>query len=360
VASAAKSVSLAEIAALIGREVEGDPGLMVSGVAALESAGPGDIAFVRSPGYAAAVAASRAGALILPGGMDAGARSAIRSPNPALDFARVVEHLAPSPRPAPGPHPNAHVSPDAQVDASACLAPGVVLEGDASVGPRSVLHGNVSVYSGARIGADCLIHSGVVIREGSVIGDRVVLQPGVVIGGDGFGYVADEQGRPRHVPHVGRVVVEDDVEIGANSTIDRGTLGETRIRRGAKIDNLVMIAHNCDVGEDAIIVAQTGLSGSTVVGRGAMIMAQAGSSGHLEIGAGAFVGVRAGLHKDVAPGARVFGAPPQEEYAWHRATIALTQLPATLRRLRAVERELGLRGGARPSRDDAKVDPEKE
>ena len=338
-----KPVRLAEIAAELGRQVEGDPDLLICGVAELERAGPADIAFVRSAEYYDRAAASRAGALIVPAGLDPGSRSAIRSPNPALDFARVVERLSPELRPPPGLHPLAQLAEDAEVDASAALAAFVVVGSDCRVGARSVLHAHVTLYPGVVVGADCLIHSGVVLREGTILGDRVVLQPGVVIGGDGFGLVADERGLARRVPQIGRVVIEDDVEIGANTTVDRATLAETRIRRGAKIDNLVQIAHNCDIGENAIVVAQTGLSGSTVVGAGAVLMAQAGSAGHLRVGERAFVGARAGLHKDVAPGSRVWGAPQLEERRWHRAMAALARLPDALRRLRAVERELGLR-----------------
>jgi len=199
------------------------------------------------------------------------------------------------------------------------------------------------------VGEDCWIHSGCVLREDTRLGDRVVLQPGVILGGDGFGYAADEAGHPVAIAHRGCVVIEDDVEIGANSTVDRATLDETRIRRGAKIDNLVQIAHNCDIGEDALIVAQSGLSGGTVVGRGAMIMAQAGSAGHLRIGERAFVGARAGLHHDVADGARVFGAPAVEEHGWHRTVAALKRLPELLRRVRRLERALTERAGERPA-----------
>jgi UDP-3-O-[3-hydroxymyristoyl] glucosamine N-acyltransferase len=352
VTATALPVELADIAAALGRKVEGDPHLLVSGVAALESARPGDIAFVRSPSYSSLVQRTRASALILPDDVDPGACSAIRSPHPALDFARVVERLAPPSRPLPGPDPSAHVAADARVDASASLGAGVVVQSGSRVGARSILHPHVVVYPEVHIGQDCVIHAGVVLREGTRIGDRVVLQPGCVLGGDGFGYIADEVGELKRVPHVGRVIVEDDVEIGANVTIDRATLDETRIRRGAKIDNLVQIAHNCELGENAIVVAQSGLSGSTKVGRGAVLMARTGSAGHLAIGDGAFVGARSGLHRDVAPGARVFGSPAWPERRWHKAMAALSRLPDALRRLRAVERELGLRGGSRDEGDD--------
>jgi UDP-3-O-[3-hydroxymyristoyl] glucosamine N-acyltransferase len=350
---AARPTPLAEIAGLLGREVEGDATLLVSGVAALEKAGPGDIAFVRSAQLADQAVRSGAGALILPCGLDVGSRTAIRSPNPALDFARVVERIAAPAQPEPGVDHDARVASDASVHPTAMLSAGVVVGRGARIGARSVLYPGVIVYSDVQIGEDCVLHSGTVLRERTSLGNRVVCQPGALIGADGFGYIADEEGRPHRIPHVGCVVIEDDVEIGAGTTIDRGTLDETRVRRGAKIDNLVQIAHNCDIGENAIVVAQTGLSGSTVIGRGAVLMARVGSTGHLRVGEGAFVGAATGLHKDVAPGGRVWGSPQLEGRRWHRAMAALAQLPAALRRLRAVERALGLRDEVRePDREE--------
>jgi len=340
------SLRLATLAAELGREWVGDGDFRIEGVAPLESARESELSYVRSSRWAAAAARSRAGALILPEDVDAGGRPAIPSPSPALDFARAVRRVRPPSRPAPGASPAAWVDADATVDPSASLGPGTVVGAGSRVGARTILHANVTIYGNVEIGEDCEIHSGVVVREDTKIGKRVCLEPGVLIGGDGFGYIHDEEGRFEKVPQVGRVVIEDDVEIGAGSTVDRATLSETRIRRGAKIDNLVQIAHNCDVGEGAVIAAQSGLSGSTVVGPGAIIMAQAGSAGHLRVGARAFVGARAGLHRDVPDGARVWGSPQMEERAWHRAVVALARLPGALRRLRAVERKLGLRGAS--------------
>jgi UDP-3-O-[3-hydroxymyristoyl] glucosamine N-acyltransferase len=345
-------VRLADLAAVLGRVHAGDGEVRITGVAAIDRAGPGDLAFVRSPAFAGALAASRAGAVILPEGVDPGGRPAIRSPNPALDFARAARHLAPSTPTATGIDPAAHVDRAAKVDATAVVEPAAVIRAGAIVGPRTIVHAGAVVSADVQVGADCVIHARAVLREGTCLGNRVVVQPGAVIGAEGFGFVTDEAGARVRMPHLGRVVVEDDVEIGANTTIDRGALGETRIRRGAKIDNLVQIAHNCDVGEDAIIVAQSGLSGSTRVGAGAVVMAQAGTTGHVEIGAGAFVGARAGVHKDVAAGAAVFGSPQQERGAWHRSMAALVRLPELVRRLRAVERALGLRG--RPAGDPSR------
>ncbi len=342
---ARRPIRLGELAARLGRSVEGDAGFLVRDVAALTDAGAEALAFVRSPRYAEAWARSGAGAGILPAGVDAASRPVIRSPRPDLDFARAVGWIAPPPAPAAGIHASAVVAEDARVDASACVGPGVVVGPRSRVGPRSVLHPGVILYEDVEVGADCTLHAGAVVREETQLGDRVVLQPGVVLGGDGFGYTFGEGGERVKIPQVGRVVVEDDVEIGANTTVDRATLGETRIGRGTKIDNLVMIAHNCRLGEDVIVVAQSGLAGSTTVGRRAMLMAQMGTAGQLEIGEGAFVGGRAGVHKDVAAGARIWGWPQMEERAWHRSVAALARLPDALRRLRALERRLGV--GAR-------------
>ena len=343
----ASPIRLSELAAELGRELAGEKDPLIVGVAPLDAAGAGDLSFVRSEAWAEKIGSSGAGALIVPLDVDPRDRPAILSPNPALDFARAVERILPAPSPEPGVHPSASVAASASVDATASIGACAVVGERCTLGPGVVLHANVSLYSDVVVGADSVLPSGVVLRERCELGDRVVLQPGVIVGGDGFGYVGDA-GRLHKIPQVGRVVIEDDVEVGANTTIDRATLYETRVRRGAKIDNLVQIGHNCDVGEGALIVAQTGLSGSTVVGNGAMVMAQAGSAGHLKIGDYAFVGARAGLHKDVPDGARVFGSPQLEDRQWHRAMAALTRLPAALKRLRALERSTGR------SRDESK------
>jgi UDP-3-O-[3-hydroxymyristoyl] glucosamine N-acyltransferase len=336
---------LEALAERLGLVLEGDGKLEVRAAAALEGAGPDELSFVSSARWVRALAASRAGAVILPPGIDARARPALRSARPRLDFARAVALLHPQERPPAGVHPSALVAPGARVHPEASVGAHAVVGSGCAVGPRSILHPNVTLYPRVEVGADCEIHAGCVLRQDVRLGDRVILQPGVILGGDGFGYELDERGAWFKIPHVGRVVLEDDVEIGAGTTVDRGSVGETRIARGVKIDNLVQIAHNCSIGEDSIVVAQSGLAGSTVVGRRAVLMARVGSAGHLTIGDGAFVGVRAGLHKDVAPGARVWGTPQMEERAWHRAMAALGRLPDALRRLRALEQRLGVRGG---------------
>jgi len=347
-----RPAALSELAARLERPlaIAVHARVVIEGVASLERAVPGDLAFVRTPGFASAARASRAAAFVAAPGVVIDERPILRSPRPDLDFARLVGLLMGGPERrsfVPGAPP---IAPSAQIDASARLGPGCVVGERARIGAHSVLQAGVVVYPDVAIGDDCELHAGVIVREGTRVGDRVVLHPGVVLGSDGFGYVADEEGRLFKVPQVGIVVIEDDVEIGANTTVDRATLEETRIRRGARIDNLVQIAHNCDVGEGAVIAAQVGLSGSTVVGAGAVLMGGVGSAGHLRVGAGAFVGARSGLHKDVPARGRVFGLPAVPEKSWHRMMAALGRLPDALRRLRRLEQRVERFEGR--SRDD--------
>lgn len=338
-----RPTSLRELATALGREVEGDAGFRVGAVAALPDAGPADLAFVRSAAFGRVLAASRAGALIAPPGIDTDGRPTVRSPHPDLDFARALALLVEHETLAPGIDARAVVAPDAQIDPSAHVAALAVVGARARIGPRTVIHPHVVLYPRTKVGADCVLHAGCVVREDVEIGDRVVLHPGAVLGADGFGYALDEAGRPTKVPQLGRVVLEDDVEIGANATIDRATLGETRVRRNAKIDNLVVVSHNCDIGEDVLVAAQSGLAGSTRVGRGAILMGQTASAGHLTIGAASFLGARAALHKDLPAGSRVWGAPALEERRWHKSMAVFARLPDLMRRLRVIERRLGLR-----------------
>jgi len=333
-----RPIRLAELGAHLGCAVEGDETFEISGFASLGQAKADELVFVRDASNVPALLASDASAVIALPGIEVGARVVLRSPHPARDFSRAIDHFAPVLRPPAGIAEGARVDPEAFVDATASIGEGAVVGPGCRVGARSVVAPNATLAAAVEVGEDCWIHSAAVLETETRVGDRVVLHAGVVLGGDGFGYVLDEEGRPQAVAQRGRVVVEDDVEIGANSTVDRATLDETRIRRGAKIDNLVQIAHNCDIGEDALIAAQTGLSGGTVVGRGAIVMGQVGAVGHLRIGERAFVAARAGLHEDVPDGARVYGAPATEERAWHRSVSALKRLPELLRRVRRLER----------------------
>ena len=341
----ARPIALGELAAFLEVEVEGDATSEIAGFASLGQAKHDEVVFVRDASHATALAATAARVVVTAPDVDAGDRAVLRSPQPAHDFSRLIEAFAPRFRPPAGVAPGAHVDPGARIDPTASIGAGACIGPDCDVGPRTVIGPQVTLVANVRIGADGWIHPGVVLREDTWLGDRVVLQPGVVLGGDGFGYVPDAEGRPRAMAQRGRVVLEDDVEVGANTTIDRATLDETRIRRGAKIDNQVQIAHNCEIGEDALICAQTGLAGGTVVGRRAIVMAGVGATGHLRIGEGAFIAARAGLHHDVEPGARMFGAPAMEERGWHRTVAALRRLPELVKRVRRLERRLDRRLG---------------
>ena len=346
---AVQPLRLDEIAARLGpgREVSARGDFVVRGVGPLETALPDELAFVRSPRYFAAARASRAGALILPRvGAEPGdtgelaSRPSITSPSPDRDFARALSWLAPRYAVEPGVSTQAVVATDAQVDATASIGPGCVVGAGSKIGAGSVLHANVCVYPDVEIGDDCELHAGVVVREGSRIGARVRLQPSVVIGGEGFGLAYGDDGAPQAIPQLGRVVIEDDVEIGANSAVDRASLGETRIGRGSKIDDLVMVAHNVQIGAFSVIAAQSGLAGSARIGERVIVMAQVGVGDHVEIGDESFVGSRAGVAADIPEKSRVWGFPALAGSAWHRQVAALARLPAALKRLRRLERRV--------------------
>ena len=334
---------VSDLAAQLGCPFEGDGDHAVSRVAALKDGSSDALGFVRSEKRLPELEGSAIGAVIAPPGVDAGGRPVIRSSNPGLHFARAVALILPPSPPEPGVHPMAQVDPSAEVDAKASIGPHCSVGARCRVGAGTVLHPHVTVYPDVAIGQDCTLHARVVVREGTRLGDRVVLQPGVVLGADGFGYVFDEEGGWEHVPHTGGVVIEDDVEIGANTTIDRSMFGDTRIGRGTKIDNLVMVGHNCEIGEHAILAAQVGLAGSSTVERRVVMMGQSALAGHLTVGEGSFVGGRAAVHSDVPPKTRVWGTPHLEEWRWFRATAAFAKLPELVKRVRAIERHLNLR-----------------
>ena len=335
-------MELRELAnALGGRTVEGDPGFEVSGVSSLEAGGPTDLGFVRDDKFAATLGGRAIGALIAPDGIEVGGRPVLRSPNPSLDFARATALLHPPPRVEPGVHERAFVADSAVVSATASVAPLASVGERSRIGERSVVHAGVAIGADVEIGEDCVLHLGCIVREGSRIGNRVTLQPGCVIGGDGFGYEFDEKGEHAKVPQVGNVVIGDDVEVGANSTIDRARLGSTRIGRGTKIDNLVMVAHNVEIGEHSVLISQVGIAGSTRIGSRTFFMAQSGAGGHLTIGDGVFVGARGGVIEDLDAGSRVWGFPALPERTWHRSQSIFAKLSDLVRRIRRLEKKVG-------------------
>jgi UDP-3-O-[3-hydroxymyristoyl] glucosamine N-acyltransferase len=345
-------VRLAEIAAALGLALEGDGGLEIEGLGGLDDAGPRDLSFAAGARYRRAFERSRAGAYLLPPGFDAAGRACLRTPRPYADFARAIDLFAPPPPPAEiGVHATAVVAPDARLGRDVSVRAFAVIGAGASVGDRTVLHPHVTLYPGVSIGADCVIHSGAHLREGTRLGDRAVVQNGAVLGSDGFGHVVGADGRRVTLPHRCPVEAGDDVEIGANCAIDASHHGQgkdeagvtrTRLGDGVKIDNLVQVGHGCAVGEGSTLCAQVGLGGSTTVGRNTLFAGQSASAGHVRIGDGALVGARAAVHDDLEGGAQVLGVPALDRRVWARFVASRARLPGLLRRVRAIERRLGI------------------
>jgi UDP-3-O-[3-hydroxymyristoyl] glucosamine N-acyltransferase len=343
--------SLGELAELVGGDLEGDPSLEIRGFASLESAGPGDLSFVVADRHLAAARQSAAAALIAPPGLDLGGRPAIRVAQPYAAIAAILPVFFPEPAVAPGVHPTAHIADSARVAATATVAAFTVVAERSVVESGAVLHPHVFVGPDCRVGEGSVLHPHVVLRARVEVGRRVIVHPGSVLGADGFGYVWDGQAH-RKIPQVGRVVVEDDVEIGSNVTVDRATLGETVIGRGTKIDNLVQIGHNTVIGSGSIIVAQVGIAGSCRIGRGVVLAGQVGIADHVTVGDGAKIGSQAGVHRDVPAGAGMIGTPAMAGDTGLRALAAIGRLPEILkdvralgRRLAVLEQRLGAEGG---------------
>jgi UDP-3-O-[3-hydroxymyristoyl] glucosamine N-acyltransferase len=327
------------LAERVGCRLEGDGSIEVGGICALEEAGPADLTFVTDVRHLSRLQASRAGAVILPESASAADRPALRSPNPYLTLARALAVFQPADRVLPGVHATAVVAADARVDPGASIGPLCVIASGAEIGAGTALDAQVYVGANVRIGRDCRVFPQVTLREGTHLGDRVIVHSGAVIGADGFGYARDGA-RYVKIPQVGRVVLDDDVEIGANAAVDRATLGATRIGRGTKIDNLVQIAHNVQVGEDTVIVAQVGISGSSQIGSRVTIAGQVGVVDHVRIGDNVVIGAQAGVTKDVPQGAVVLGSPAIPHLEFKRQLASTARLPQLGKALRALEERL--------------------
>ncbi|KPK48653.1 MAG: hypothetical protein AMK72_06345 [Planctomycetes bacterium SM23_25] len=334
--------TLGQLAELVGGRLDGDPARQVRGVASLAEAGPDDVAFVVVTRYRDAAAASKAACLVVPDDWPAGAASAatlyVADPNRAMS--RIAEALCPPlPQPEPGVHPTAWVAETARLGRAVHVGACAVVGEGVRLGDRTRVRAGAVVADEAAIGDDCDIHSGVVIRERVRLGDRVIVHAGSVVGSDGFGYLPGEAG-PEKIPQLGTVEIGDDAELGACVTVDRARFGVTRIGPKVKIDNLVQIAHNVEIGEATVVVAQVAVAGSTRIGRGCQIAGQAAIDGHLVIGDGARIAAKAGVTKDVPPGTDVSGYPavPHREHLRHEA--ALRQMTDVLERLKRAEARL--------------------
>jgi UDP-3-O-[3-hydroxymyristoyl] glucosamine N-acyltransferase len=304
----------------------------------MEQAGEGHLTFLANPKYAPKLKTTRAGA-VLAANPVSGLATLISS-NPYHDFARALEFFYQPPRPAAGVHPSAAIAQTASIGENTSIGAFVAIGENVTIGDNAVLHPHVVVYEGARIGNGVVLHSHSVVREFCELGNRVILQNGVVIGGDGFGFAKRSDGSHHKIVQSGRTVIEDDVEIQSLTSVDRGSLSDTRVKRGAKIDSLVQIGHACVVGEDNIICAQTGLAGSSILEKNVLLAGQVGISGHLTIHEGATVYAQSGIGGDVAPKARVSGSPAFDAGEWLRAITAFQKLPEILRTVRELKKKI--------------------
>jgi UDP-3-O-[3-hydroxymyristoyl] glucosamine N-acyltransferase len=320
--------------------LEGDGAIEITGAAGLEHAGPGQLTFFGNPKLKTLLDATRASAVIVP--IDAAAipQAMLRSAQPYLTFARALTIFHPRPRPAPGVSPYALIDEDVVLGQDVSIGPFVTIAHGARIGARTIVASHVSIGSDAIIGEDCDIRAHVSICPRVTLGRRVIVYDGVVIGSDGFGYAPTPEGHYFKIPQIGTVVIEDDVEIGANSTIDRASMGETRIGAGTKIDNLVQIAHSCTIGRDVILSAQVGLAGSTTIEDRVTLAGQVGVAGHLTIGAGAIVTAQSGVPNSIPAGALYSGYPAIDNRDWRKASVLFARLPALRKQVIQLEERL--------------------
>jgi UDP-3-O-[3-hydroxymyristoyl] glucosamine N-acyltransferase len=344
-------MNLTEMAALLRADVEGDGEVEITAVARIEQAGKGDLTFLSNPRYNRFVETTGASAVIVARNFDASQfafrqdpPALVRVDDPYMSFLRVMTKFAPPQDPVPpGIHPTAVVAQTASLGKDVRIGAFTIIGENTVLGNLSAIGNGCVIGEDVSVGERSIIYHNVTIREGCRIGARVILHPGVTIGSDGFGFAPTADGSYEKIPQLGVVVVEDDVEIGANCTVDRATLGETRIKRGAKLDNLIQVAHNVVIGEDTVIAAQSGISGSTKIGRGAMIGGQVGITGHLQIAENTSIGAQSGVHRSIRqPGQAMFGTPalPRgQSFKIHAALLELPELLVSVRRLKsAMER----------------------
>ena len=333
-------MQLAELAASLGCELRGNGAVNITGVAGMEHASPTELTFLANPKYAHKVKDTRAAAVLVAQPIEGVAAAQLISANPYLDMARALALFYRPPRPMPGIHPMACVAPSAVIGENASIGPFAVVGERVRIGRRAVLHPHVVIYEGVTIGDDFYAHAHAVVREHCRIGNRVVLQNSVVIGGDGFGFAKRADGTHYKIVQSGVAIIEDDVEIQTLTSVDRASLGETRVRRGAKIDSLVQVGHGCVVGEDNIICAQTGLAGSSILGKSVLLAGQVGVSGHLTIHDNAIVYAQSGIGGDVPAGSVVSGSPAFDVKEWLRAVTAFPKLGELVRTVRQLVRRV--------------------
>lgn len=353
------SMQLSEIAQELGCRLEGPAQTAIHGVAGIEHAEPGHITFLANRRYFPLLHTTRATAVLIQDGIAIEREpglpplAALRSPNPYLAFARAIELFYQPPRYEPGVHPTAVIASTAKIGAGAHVGPYCVVEGEVEIGRNAVLHSFVTIYQGTRIGDDFFAHSHAVVREFCQIGHRVILQSGAIIGGDGLGFAKQKDGSWYKMQQSGPAVLEDDVEVQSNACIDRATVGETRIGRGTKLDNLVTVGHASRVGANTMLCGQVGLAGSTKIGDGCILAGQVGTAGHLMVGDGAVLTAKSGVPNDVPAHAMYSGYPAVENRQWLKNVAALNRLPELQKRIWELEAEVERLGG-RPRQADTR------
>ena len=327
-------MKLSQIASAVGARLEGKD-VEITAVAGIEQAGPGELTFVSNPRYASAAKTTKASAAIVANDFPALATPTLRSTNPYLAFARALELFYQPPQYAPGIHSTAVVHESARIGERAHIGAYVVIDEDVEIGDGCVLLPHVVIYRGARIGKSFFAHAHAVVREYCRLGNNVILQNGAVIGGDGFGFAKDDAGAWHKIVQSGPAVLEDNVEVQVNACVDRASVGESRVRRGAKIDNLVQVGHGSTVGEDSLLCAQVGLAGSSELGRNVILAGQVGIAGHCRIGDGVVATAQSGVPNDVEDGKTISGYPAMDNKQWLRCVAAFHRLPEIMKAVRA-------------------------
>jgi len=331
--------TVAEIALLAGGSVIGDASIIVNGFASAAEAKAGDLTFAEKESYFLAAEQGGASVVLVPPGLSSTTKTLIVVADARVAMAKLMPYFFPEQTFAPGIHPSASIAPGARIDPTAHIGPHCAVSDGVTIGARSVLMGGNPVGAGTTVGDDVRLHPQVTLYDRTVVGNRVRIHAGTTIGSDGYGYVFD-QGQHRKVLQVGNVVIHDDVEIGANAAIDRGALGSTVIGAGTKIDNLVHVAHNVEMGRHCLIMGQVGFAGSTHLGDYTVIASQSGIAGHLKLGRQSTVGAKSGVMRDIPDGGTVLGIPAAPDKHTKRQWIALQQLPGMLRRVRELEKQL--------------------
>lgn len=333
-------MTLSELAERLGCRLVGDGDLEVAGVAGIEAATSKEITFLTNPRYASLVATTGAGAIIVGQELEGAKLAQLISSNPYLDFARALEIFYQGPTVTAGIHATAVVAESARIGANASIGAYAVIGDDVQIGANAVIHPHVTIYPGVRIGDHFVAHAQSVVREYCRIGDRVILQNGAHVGTDGYGFARRADGSHHKIPQAGIVILEDDVEIQAGTCIDRAAVGETRIRRGAKIDNLVQVGHAVEIGEDNLICSQVGIAGSTTLGKDCILAGQVGVINHLTIGNGVIITAQTGVGHDIESGRKISGSPELDNSRWLRCTAVYNRLPELDREVRRLKKKL--------------------